>query len=301
MRIPPFNPYIALIIGVISVSTSAVLVKLAAEAPTAIIGFYRLFLATLIMAPIILTNYRHEFRLIQKKNWIFIILAGVFLALHFILWFESLNYTSVTSSVLFISILPLFAFLGTYLFLGERFSPGVVISMIIIIFGSVIIGWGDLQISGLAFFGDTLAIFGAIAMTAYLLFGQQTRKHVSLITYTFIIYGISSLTLFLYNVILQNSFSGYSADYWAIFAALAIIPTFLGHSLFNWASRWLSNSTISMAIVLEPIGASILAYVILEETIASHQVLGGTIIIFGLLLFIISTSRKTKVTISRKK
>src|SRR5699024_7408885 len=109
----------------------------------------------------------------------------------------------------------------------------------------------------------------------------------------------SSVTLLLYNIILGNNFVAYSLDIWWIFLALAIIPTFFGHSLFNWALKWLSTSTISMAIVFEPIGATILAYFILGEVVTSFQWLGGTIVIFGLFLFIMSTTRKPKVTISQ--
>ncbi|WP_067730268.1 DMT family transporter [Oceanobacillus damuensis] len=300
MRLPPFNPYAAVVIGVIAVSTSAILVKLAAGTPSAIIANYRLLFAVLIMLPIVLLKYRHEFRLISKKNWMLSILAGVFLAFHFILWFESLNYTSVASSVVLVTMQPIFAFIGTYLLFQERFSYGTIISMIIALFGSIIIGIGDFQIGGMALFGDILALLGAIAVTFYFLSGQSVRKHLSLMTYTFIVYGVSSVTLIIYNLILQNPFFGYPADHWWVFLALAIVPTFLGHTLFNWALKWLSTSTISMGIIFEPIGASILAYFILGESLTWSQFLGGTIVIFGLLLFIMSTSRKAKVTISRK-
>ncbi|WP_164671048.1 DMT family transporter [Virgibacillus doumboii] len=298
MRLPPFNPYIAVVIGVIAVSSSAVLVKLAGEAPAAMIANYRLLFAVILMAPYVLIKHRHEFRFIQQKDWIFSSLAGVFLAFHFILWFESLNYTSVASSVVLVTLQPIFAFLGTYFFFKERFSPGAVISMVIAIMGSVIISWGDFQISGMALFGDMLALLGAITVTAYFLIGQQVRKQLSLMTYTFVVYGISSLTLILYNLISQNNFIGYAADTWLYFLALAIIPTFFGHTLFNWALKWLSTSTISMGIVFEPIGASILAYFILGETVTWSQWLGGSIVLFGLFLFIMSTTRKSKVTIS---
>lgn len=300
MRLPPFNPYIAVVIGVIAVSTSAVLVKLADSAPAAIIANYRLLFAVIIMAPLILMKHRHEFRLIPKKDWIFSALAGIFLALHFILWFESLNYTSVASSVVLVTLQPIFAFLGTYFFFNERFSSGAVISMIIALFGSMIISWGDFQISGIALFGDILALLGAMAITVYFLFGQSVRRNLSLMTYTFIVYGVSTIALTIYNLFLQNPFFGYPANHWWIFLALAIFPTFFGHTLFNWALKWLSASTISMGIVFEPIGASILAYIILGEQITWSQWLGGTIVLFGLFLFIVSTSRKPKVTIARK-
>lgn len=300
MRLPPFNPYAAVVIGVISISTSAILVKLADQAPAAIIANYRLLIAVLLMAPLVLLKYREEFRLIHKRDWLFSVLAGIFLALHFILWFESLNYTSVASSVVLVTLQPIFAFLGTYFFFKERFSPGAVISMLIALFGSIIISWGDFQISGMALFGDILALFGAITVTVYFLFGQRVRRSVSLMTYTFLVYGVSSITLLLYNLTVQNDFFGYPSDHWLLFIALAIFPTFLGHTLFNWALRWLSTSTISMGIVFEPVGATILAYFILDEVVTWTQLLGGTIVIFGLFLFILSTSRKSSVTIAEK-
>ncbi|WP_407271771.1 DMT family transporter [Radiobacillus sp. PE A8.2] len=300
MNRPPFHPSIALIVGVISVSTAAVLVKLADATPASIIANYRLLFAFAIMAPFVLIKYRSEFKLISRHDWVLSIFAGIFLAFHFILWFESLNYTSVASSVVLVTLQPIFGFIGTYIFFRERFAAGAIISMIIAITGSIIIGWGDFQIGGMALFGDILALLGAIMITAYFLFGQNARKRLSLMTYTFIVYGISTFTLFIYNLVLGYSFSGYPAQDWWIFLALAIIPTFLGHTLFNWALRWLSTSVISMSILFEPIGASILAYYILGEKITWTQWLGGMIVIFGLVLFIISTSKKLKMTFSKK-
>ena len=300
MRFPPFNPYIAVIIVVIAVSTSAIFVKLASGAPAGIIAFYRLFFSVVLMLPIILLKYNDEWKLIQKKDWILATFSGVFLALHFILWFESLNYPSVASSVVLVTLQPVFAFIGTYFFFGERFAPAAVISMLITLIGSFIIGWGDFQVSGLALFGDILALLGAVTVTGYFLLGQQLRRRLSLMMYTFLVYGISSITLLLYNLIKGDAFFPYSMDIWGWFIALAIIPTFLGHSLFNWALKWLSTSTISMGIVFEPIGASILAYFILGEKITSSQWLGGTVVIFGLFLFIMSTTTKRNVTISHR-
>ncbi|WP_106494791.1 DMT family transporter [Lentibacillus sp. Marseille-P4043] len=300
MRIPPFNPYIAVVIGVIAVSTSAVLVKLANGTPAAIIANYRLLIAVIIMAPYVFFKQRQEFKFIHKKDWLLSTCAGVFLAFHFILWFESLNYTSVASSVVLVTLQPIFAFLGTYFFFKERFSQGAVISMVIALLGSIIISWGDFRISGMALFGDILALLGAITVTVYFLFGQNARKRLSLMPYTFVVYGVSSITLIIYNLIVQNPFFGYPAEHWWIFIALAVIPTFFGHTLFNWALKWLSTATISMGIVFEPIGASLLAYFILGEKVTASQWLGGTIVLFGLFLFVMSTSRKRNVTISKK-
>ncbi|GEN47139.1 DMT family transporter [Alkalibacillus haloalkaliphilus] len=289
-------PYIAIAIGVVAVSTSAIFVRLA-DAPSSMIANYRLLLAVLIMLPLILWKHTGEFKHISRRDWWFSAAAGVFLALHFILWFESLNHTSVASSVVLVTTQPIFAFIGTYLFFKERFTSGAVLSMIIAFTGSVIISWGDFQISGMALVGNFLALMGAIAITGYFLFGQNVRKRVSLMTYTFVVYGVSSITLILYNIVLGTSFTGYTGETWMYFLALAIIPTFFGHTLFNWAIKWVSASTITMGVLFEPIGASIMAYFILGELVTWSQFLGGSIVIIGLMLFIISTSKKRKIKV----
>ncbi|MBD8070534.1 DMT family transporter [Bacillus sp. PS06] len=289
------NPFVLVGIGVIAVSTSAVLVKLA-SAPAPVIAFYRLLISTFILLPIFLIKYKHELQFISKRDWLYSLIAGVFLAFHFILWFESLNYTSVTSSTVLVTLQPLFAFIGTYLFFKEKIRFSSVASGILGICGSVIIAWGDFQISGMALYGDVLALIACIMVTAYLLFGQHVRKRLSLITYTFIVYGISSITLFLYVIALQYPLAPYPLNDWMVFLLLAIVPTLLGHSMFNWSLQWLSTSTISIAILFEPVGAAILAYFILGEHVLWTQVIGGLVIIVGISLYLLNERRVYKET-----
>ncbi|ENH96385.1 hypothetical protein J416_11095 [Gracilibacillus halophilus YIM-C55.5] len=291
-------PYVILTIGIMSVSTAAVLVKLAPEVPSSILAQYRLLLAFLIMLPYILYKKRNEILKILPVDWALTCLSGVSLALHYIVWFESLQYTSVASSVVIVTLQPIFAFIGTYLFFRERFSSATVISMLIAIFGSIIIAWGDFQIADEALYGDFLALLSALFITIYFLLGQQVRRKMSVMSYTCIAYGVGGLTIILYNVVRGFDFIGYSSENWLIFLALAMIPTIFGLNLLHFALRWFSTSVISMAIVFEPVGASILAYIILQEMVTWSQWLGGTIIIFGLLLFIASTRRKRKMQLS---
>lgn len=288
---PKMNPYFALAIGVATVSFSAILVKLA-SAPSGIIAFYRLFFTVLLMLPIFLMKYRHELKLIKKKDWMFSIAAGVFLAFHFILWFESLNYTSVASSTVLVTLQPLFAFAGAYFFFKERFTLKAIASGVIAIAGSFVISWGDFRISGLALWGDILALVACALVTGYLLFGQSVVRRVSSITYTFVVYSISAVTLFVYVLVKGEAIGPYPATDWIYFILLAIFPTLLGHSLFNWSLKWLSATTISMAILLEPVGATVLAYFILNEPILWTQVLGGTIILAGLMMFLKREGKK---------
>ncbi|GLB61987.1 DMT family transporter [Cytobacillus sp. NCCP-133] len=297
------NPYVALAIGVITVSTSAILVKVS-SAPSGVIAFYRLFFSVLFMLPLFLIKYVPELRLITRRDWFCSVIAGVFLAFHFILWFESLNYTSVASSTVLVTLQPLFAFAGTYFFFKEKFTWKAILSGLLAIGGSVIISWGDFKISGSALFGDILALIACALVTAYLMFGQTVRKRMSLITYTFVVYSISTVTLLFYVLIVQEPLLPYETNDWVYFILLALIPTLLGHTLFNWSLKWLSTSTISMAILFEPVGAAILAYYLLQETVVWTQVLGGAIVMGGISLFLLDERRihlrklKKKTTIS---
>ena len=293
MEAPKVNPYMAVAIGVVAVSTSAILVKVS-SAPSGVIAFYRLFFSVLLMLPVFLIKYVSELRLITKRDWVFTGIAGIFLAFHFILWFESLNYTSVASSTVLVTLQPLFAFIGAYLFFKERVSAKAILSGVIAIGGSVIISWGDFKISGSALFGDFLAIVACALVTVYLLFGQTVRKRMSLITYTFIVYSISSITLFFYVIAVGDSFYPYATSDWVYFVLLALIPTLLGHTLFNWSIKWISASVISMAILFEPVGATVLAFYLLGEKVIWTQIIGGLVVIAGITLFLVD-ERKMKL------
>lgn len=286
MSKPVINPYIPIIIGVLSVSLSAIFVKLS-NAESGVIAFYRMLFSILIMSPLFLIKYRSELKCLNKRDWTFSFIAGVFLAFHFILWFESLNYTSVASSTVLVTMQPLFALAGTYLFFNEKISSKTIIAGIVAIVGSVLIGWGDFRISGSALYGDLLAVIACALITGYLLFGQDVRKRLSLVTYTMVVYSVSTICLFLYVLLMGQSFGPYDKQEWLWFVLLAIIPNLLGHNLFNWSLKWVSTNVISIAILFEPVGAALLALVIFKEYLTLTQVIGGVIVIIGISMFVV--------------
>lgn len=286
VRKPIVHPYIPILIGVISVALSAIFVKFTA-AEAGVTAFYRMFFSVLVLSPVFLLKYRREVRILTRKDWLLSTVAGVFLAFHFITWFESLNYTSVASSTVLVTLQPIFAFIGTYFFFKEKVSLKAVISAMIALTGSFVISWGDFLKSDSSLIGDILALIGCAFVTIYLLVGQEVRKRLSLITYTFIVYTISALTLLVYVLSNGESLIPPVNSDWLWFILLAFIPNLLGHSLFNWSLRWVSTNVISIAILFEPIGASILAYYLLQESLTASQLFGGSIIIIGITLFII--------------
>ncbi|MEZ2735862.1 DMT family transporter [Aneurinibacillus aneurinilyticus] len=284
----PLISYITLFFGVFALSTSAIFVKLA-DAPATITAFYRMFFAAVMLLPFLLVNKknRQELRLLSKKQWGFGLLSGVFLAAHYVLWFQSLNYTSVASSTVIVTLQPLFSIIGGYFLFKERFSKGAVMGCLVAIAGSIVIGWQDFQISGQALFGDILAFVAAGVITAYFFVGQHVRKMLSLVPYSIIGYASSALFLSILSFSQQVSFVNYSSQTWWSFIGLAFIATILGQTIFNWLLKWLSTSVISMGILGETIGTCILAYFILDEVIPLQQGIGILLILIGLALFLL--------------
>ncbi|MED3539773.1 DMT family transporter [Bacillus toyonensis] len=287
MKSPIFS-YFILFFGVFALSTSAIFVKLA-DAPAAIIAFYRLLFATVILLPLLLFNKRNrnELKTLSKKQWGFGFLSGLFLAAHYVLWFESLQYTSVASSTVIVTLQPLFSMIGGYFLFKERFTKGAVIGCFIAISGSIVIGWQDFQISGDALYGDILAFMAAGIITAYFFISQHIRKNLSLIPYSVISYGSSACFLGIFAYMQQQSFIHYATQTWLSFIGLAFIATILGQTIFNWLLKWMSATVISMSILGETIGTCVLAYFILSETITLQQALGISIIFIGLTLFLL--------------
>jgi drug/metabolite transporter (DMT)-like permease len=276
-----------LLLGVLALSTSAIFVRLS-SAPAPITAFYRMFFSFLLLLPFlwVVPNALANLRKVTGVQWGWGLLSGAFIAVHYLLWFESLRFTSVASSTVLVTLQPLFAFIGGYMFYGERIRKTAIAGGILSIVGSIIIGWGDMQLGQAALFGDILALLGAAAITAYFLIAQNLRKHLTLVPYAVIVYLTSSLFLLVYCLVVQVPLRGYPSTDWMCFLGLAIIPTLMGQTIFNWLIKWINTSTISMSILGEPVGTCILAYFILGEAITGQQAIGACVIFIGIYIFL---------------
>ncbi len=279
--------YLILFIGVLALSTSAIFVKLS-SAPAPIVATYRMMFSTILLLPALLFNkdITHELINLSKKQLLLGTISGAFLAFHYVLWFESLHYTSMASSTIFVTLQPLFSFAGGYFFFKERLKRFAIGGGILAIVGSFIIGLADFNIGGPALFGDILALIAAGAITIYFLIGQELRKVLSLIPYVLIAYSSSTLFLLVYSLTLGYSLTGYPSSDWLCFLGLAFVSTILGQTIFNWLIKWMNASTISMSILGEPVGTCILAYFIFGNVITVKQFVGSLIILFGIFLFL---------------
>ncbi|KMY50545.1 DMT family transporter [Peribacillus loiseleuriae] len=280
---------ILLLISVIAISFAAIFVKWS-DAPSTILSMYRMYLACVLLLPMVYIN-RNQFLKLSKKDWLLLFIAGVFLALHFALWFGSLKLTTVASSTIILCLQPIIALLGGFLIYKERTNFSTILAIGISIIGVVMVGWGDFGHSNKSvIIGDILSFLSVIAIVGYLLIGQNNVKRISHWVYSFCVFLFAAISLNIYNLVLGFPIIGYDSKEWGIFILLAIFPT-IAHVIYNFLLNYVNTTTISMSILGEPIGATILAVILLGEPIVTLQIVGGFFVLIGVFLFLIQQNK----------
>lgn len=273
-----------LIAGIIAISFSSIFIRWS-QAPASILAMYRLVLTALLMLPFVARS-RPALRLIPMRDWGLMALSGLFLALHFLFWMESLRYTSVASSTILLSLEPIFVLAGAYWVFRERTTFRAVAGMSAAILGAALIGWGDIGISGKALQGDLLSLLGTAAVAVHMLLGQGLARRVPSLLYSLTVFTAAAAAFLFYNMATGTDVGGYALREWGIFLLLAIVPTVFGHVLFNWLLQYVNAATVSMSVLGEPVGATLLAYLLLGERLNPAQAASGFIIMWGVWYFL---------------
>ncbi len=287
----PIFVYVVLFLGVVGVSFSAILTRFA-EAPASVIAFYRLLFACLLTMPYSLYYQRSYFKNLTKQELYYSIASGIFLAAHFLTWIQSLSMTTIASSTVLVSLQPVFTMILGYLLYREKLPWLSGFGMLVAIAGSVVMGISDLQVDRAHLLGDMLALSGGLFASFYMLIGRKLRVNVPAATYCTLVYGACAVTLFVFNMVFSIPMTGVGSQNLVIFMALALVCTLGGHSIFNWSLKHLEAVKVSTASLGEPLGATILAYLLLNEVPGSLQLISGAIIIFGLFLFLRGSTAK---------
>lgn len=276
------HPMIMIVIGVIGISLSSIFVKYS-TAPSSVTAAYRILWTVILMTPVVFgnKNTRKELFSVDKKTLLLSALSGLFLAIHFVVWFESLQLTSVASSTTIVCTEVIWVSLGFCLFMKGRLSWKAVLSIFITIAGSLLIAFSDSASGGSHLLGDLLALFAAIASAIYTLIGRNVRSSVSTTVYTYIVYFVCTVVL-----LATCSIQGYnlvSVDISAVIVGLllAVFSTILGHSIFSWCLKYFSPSFVSASKLCEPVVASVFAVFLFSETPTVLQIIGSVIILGG--------------------
>jgi drug/metabolite transporter (DMT)-like permease len=279
-------PMVALAVAVFAVSTSAILVRWS-TAPAVVLAFYRVLLTTLLVVPFLFTRYRGDLSAFERRDLLVATLTGAALAVHFAAYFESLAWTSVAASVTLVQSQPLFVAIGAALVLHEPVGRRKAAGIAVAVAGMVTMSLGEF-LTGAAIegarplYGNALAILGAVMAAIYVLVGRSLRQRVAVVPYVLVVYTACTLTLFGIALLRDLPLLGYGGREWALFLALAVGPGLFGHTVVNWALEHVESAVVSVSLLGEPVGATILALVLLAEIPGPTTVAGGGVVLVGI-------------------
>ena len=280
------HPMVLIVVGIIGISLSAIFVKYS-QAPSVVTAAYRLLWTVVLMTPVALgkRQFRQELAAADRKTVALCAVSGIFLALHFTTWFESLNKTSVASSTAIVCTEVIWVAIGFSLVLGGRVSKPAAGSIAVTVAGSLLIALSDYSAGGNHLYGDVLALGAAMFSAVYTLIGRQVRKNMSTTAYTYIVYVFCAVALCLAAAAGGQPLTGYGAQSVFVGFLLAVFCTILGHSVFSWCLKFLSPSFVSASKLCEPAAAAAMAVVLFGEIPAALQIFGGLVTIGGVYLY----------------
>jgi drug/metabolite transporter (DMT)-like permease len=268
--------------GVVVLSFASVIIRVT-PAPSIVIAAGRMAVATLVLTPFFWARFPARRAELKGVAVWPLLLSGVLLAAHFALWIESLNRTSVASSVVLVAMNPIFAAALSPLFLRERVSWRIVLAVVLGMVGAAVIAGPQLRSSAVTA-GNLLALGGAACAAGYLMAGRRVRPRLSLLSYIYVIYGIAAVLLLAVMLVTGQTFAGYKWQAYLFIGLLGLGPQLIGHTSFNWALRYVPAPTVAMAVLGEPVGTTILAWLILRQAPTAFEAIGGAVICAGIYL-----------------
>ncbi|MFN3180049.1 MAG: DMT family transporter [Thermus sp.] len=284
-----------LLLGIFAISFGSILVRLALAASgdrslafSLVMSAGRMGLAALLLLP----SWRRP--LASRRGVPHAVAAGASLALHFALWITSLSYTSVAASTALVTTNPVWVTLFGWLFLREAPSGLTLLGIAVALLGGLLIGLGDAQGGGGAnpLLGDLLALLGAVAASLYFLLGREAQKRgLSILEYVRIAYTTAALLLLPLPYLFGGGYGGYPLVVYGYILLMALLPQLVGHTSFNWATRHIPPVLVTLAILFEPVGASLLAFLLFGELPGVQVLLGALVLLIGVGMAVVGARR----------
>ena len=277
----------ALVAGAVGIACAPIFVRLSELGPTAT-AFWRLALALpglWLWTEIV--NRREEAtarRLSGRNALLGLTLAGVFFAGDLALWHWSIGFTSVANSTLLVNLAPVFVALGGRLLFGERFAYTFLVGMAVALTGAMLLVGGDLGLGVRQLFGDALAMLAAVFYAGYILAVSRLRSTLS--TAAVMTYGgaVTCVALLSVALISGEDLLATTLYGWAMLVGITLVSQVGGQSLITYALADLPAAFSSVGLLLQPVAAALLAWVILGEALGWWQALGGAVVLAGIVL-----------------
>lgn len=269
--------FILIFIGILTISFSAIFIRMSQSNPL-VIATYRMGISSAILFPIFILKREK----IESNEKILFLLSGIFLALHFYTWITSLRFTSIMSSTVLVTTNPIFVSIFSFFFLRKRLKFKTFLGIMLSLFGIILMSYGGKF--SINFKGNSLALIGAIFASLYIVTNYTLRKKYDLINIVFRVYSISFFVLLLLSLILKENLINLPKKEYLLLFLIALFPQVVGHSIFNYALKFLSPIFISLTILGEPVGATLLGMIFFKEIPKTLEFLGGALIIIAILI-----------------
>jgi drug/metabolite transporter (DMT)-like permease len=286
------SPVLVLIVAVLATTYAGPIVRFAA-APALAIAFWRLAMVLPVTGGLAVWEGSGEQGAVPsaasegaapRSPLPLIALSGLLLAVHFWSWIASLRFTTVASSVVLVSLKPVFAWVIAAAWLREHPTRTEAWGIALAVVGASLIGLGDARLSLGALGGDGLAVLGAVAGAAYYVIGRRVRQTVGIWRYATGVYAVAAAALVLLALARSVPLVGFAGRDWAVFGAMAAGPMLIGHTGMNYALRHFRATTVNVAALGEPVGATLLAWIVpaIHEVPRTMAVLGGVLVLIGI-------------------
>lgn len=287
--------YLVIGLGVISFTFSPILIRWASDAPGLAIAVWRTTLAALLLAPFAWRRIGPDVKAFSARDVLLIAGAGILLGIHFITWIESLYHTTVASASVLVTTSPIFLVVLGFVVLDERLSWATVAAIAVSVGGAALIGVGDAHGTGVGpnpLWGNGLALAASLFASLYLLIGRVVRQQVSWLAYVFPLYSVAALTTLVAAGLRGVPLFGYEAGFYGLCLLMALGPQILGHGSFNYALHYFPAALVGMLALLEPVGSSVLAFVLFGE-VPNPLAIAGMLVVLGAVALVVWTERST--------
>jgi drug/metabolite transporter (DMT)-like permease len=292
--------WLVLTAGILSVSTAAIFIRVAfAAVEVQTVGFSlvlaasRLTLAAVFLIPAWRNFHTGSF---QRAALYYSASAGVFLAIHFAAWITSLAYTSIAASATLVTTNPIWVALISWLWLRENPSWLTISGIGLTLAGGTLVALGGgegSQIGSNPPLGNFLALVGSWAISLYFLLGREAqRRGLGISRHVALTYSVAAIVLLPLPILFGASYVGYPAQVYLCILLMAVFPQLIGHTSFNWAVRWISPTLVTLTILAEPIGASVLGILVFGETPSWTVAIGAAIILIGVTIAAIGSKKQ---------
>ncbi|RZD36565.1 MAG: hypothetical protein CXT75_06355 [Methanobacteriota archaeon] len=282
-------PYLALIVGMFAISTSAILIRWTSdETEPLVIGSYRQTFATLLFVPFLIKDKAQELSSLPRARITEMVVIGILLGAHFGFFISSVKATSVAASVLLGTCHIVYVAIIGWILFGEGLTRKGIIGTCLALSGILILFWGDLVQDPGNFDGNVLAFISGILAGFYYLGGRKLRKEISLPTYALVVYLSSAITMWIVVIVQDLEYLNIPNSDFQLFFLMALVPTLLGHTMQNWALAFLPAYVVSITLLTEPVGSGILAWHFFEEVPSIGVFIGGLIVLFGVCMVALS-------------